>query len=96
MAIGPPSASPSNAGRSEPAASSTTRASSIHCSSVGSAPSGTGSDTPAPRLSKQITRANRPSLRRNRAMEGCSHMTSMLLAQFPMNSTSNAPWPKTW
>src|SRR6266404_6173268 len=50
MAIGPPSLEPRSAARFEPAASMTARTSSIHSSSVGSASSGTGSETPVPPL----------------------------------------------
>jgi hypothetical protein len=75
IAIGPPSVSPITAVRSTPAASTTVRASSIHCSTVGSAFSGTGSEPPDPRLSKQTSRLNEASLPRYRASAGSSHVT---------------------
>src|SRR5215467_5326909 len=56
MAIGPPSALPSSAARSTCTAFMTVQTSVIHCSSVGGADRGTGSETPEPRLSKQSIR----------------------------------------
>jgi hypothetical protein len=53
--------------------------SSIQRSMVGIAPSGTGSDMPVPRLSKQITRPIVAKRSRKRASSGSSHMISMLL-----------------
>src|SRR5437870_4264454 len=96
MAIWPPSASPRSAVRSEPTASITLRTSSIHCSRVGSAASGTGSDTPVPRLSKQRSRLKVARRRRKRASDGSSHMTSTLLPQFGTNTRSRGPLPTTW
>ena len=54
--IGTPSDTPIRAARSDPAASMTARTSSIRSSSVG-APT-TGSESPVPRLSNMIKRAN--------------------------------------
>src|SRR5262249_8283875 len=49
---------PRSAARFEPAASMTVLTSSVHSSSVGTAASGTGSEMPDPRLSKQRSRLN--------------------------------------
>jgi hypothetical protein len=78
MAIGPPSPCPNITTRPQPTASITVVTSSIHCSTVGSAPSGTGSEMPVPRLSKQMTRPVVARRSRNREIAGSSHMISML------------------
>jgi len=91
----PPSPWPKSAARSLPAASSTVATSSIHSSRVGTWPSGTGSDSPLPRLSKTITRLNAASRWKNRAMVGSSHMTSTLVHQSGMNTRSSAPAPSS-
>jgi hypothetical protein len=57
--IAPPSPQPTNAARSDRAASMTARTSSARCSSV-TIP-GTRSESPVPRLSKMITRPMAPS-----------------------------------
>jgi hypothetical protein len=61
-----------------PTAPMTVVMSSIQRSIVGIAPSGTGSEMPVPRLSKQITRPIVPSRSRKRDSAGFSHMISML------------------
>ncbi len=95
-AIGPPSVSPMTAVCPTPAASSATRASSIHSSMVGSRPNGTGSDTPEPRLSKQTTWLKPASRSRYDATVGSSHMTSRFWAKLAENRTDSSPEPNTW
>ena len=74
QAIGPPSSWEKTATRSEPTASSTAMTSSICSSSVGSPSS--GSDSPEPRRSKTITRANSEMRSKNAAIFGCSQNSS--------------------
>ena len=76
--IGAPSDTPKKAARSDPAASITARTSSTRCSSVGT--DFTGSDSPVPRLSKRISRANEAILSKKRANSGDSHWTSRCVA----------------
>ena len=79
IAIGPPSPCPKTTMRLQPTSSMTVVMSSIHRSIVGMAPSGTGSEMPVPRLSKQITRPIVARRSRKRDSAGSSHMISMLL-----------------
>ncbi len=72
----PPSEAPNTTARSEPAASSTARRSSIRCSSDGSAFVGTGSDMPVPRLSNRISRENAASRWKPAERSGSSQASS--------------------
>ncbi len=74
MLIAAPSDIPKSVARSDPAASITARTSSILSSSVGT--DETGSDSPEPRRSKYMTRANEPSRRNTRAAGSCSQISS--------------------
>ena len=72
--IGAPSEAPSNVARVNPASSITALRSSIRVSSVGT--SATGSESPVPRLSNVMTRANDASRLMARASGGNSHASS--------------------
>ena len=96
MAIGPPSDTPSTTVRSEPTASITARASSIRTSSDGSRSSDTRSDSPTPRLSNTITRANDERCVKNRANLGSVHICSTCVTQPITNRMSTGPSPNTW
>ncbi len=54
------------------------------------------SDTPEPRLSKQITRANDARRPKYAGSPGASHITSRLLNQLVMNRIVGGPSPNTW
>jgi len=62
---------------------------------AGKAPSGTGSDKPVPRMSKQITRPIVPSRMRKRASEGSSHMISILVGWSGTKTRPRGPSPNT-
>ena len=95
MLIGTPSEIPISAARSEPAASITARTSSMRCSSVGA--SATGSDSPEPRRSKLITRANDASaLEEARATGSCSQTSSTWVMNPGTRTRSRSPSPNTW
>ena len=94
MLIGTPSETPTSAARSDPAASITARTSSIRSSSVGAV--ATGSDSPAPRRSNWMTRANEPSDWSSRAAGSCSQISSMCVTNPVTSTRSRSPSPKTW
>ena len=92
VATNPPSAIPTIAVRSAPAASRTASASPIHRSRVGGLPPATGSDIPVPRRSKRMTRAKVSRRRRNRANDGSSSMEAIgSLRQEPGGVESTIP-----
>ncbi len=90
-AIAAASETPNTSARSDPAASSTRRRSSIRSSSVG-APT-TGSEAPLPRRSKRITRAKPASRSKKRAQRGSSKITSTQEIQFGTQRRSCGPSP---
>ena len=91
----PPSEAPKTAARSEPAASRTSRISSMRCSSVGRRSLGTLSERPVPRLSNRIKREKDASLRRKRAYSGTSQLSSTFEIQPGTQIRSNGPSPTT-
>ena len=93
---GPPSETPSSTARSEPTASITARTSSRRCSSVGSFSTGTGSDSPVPRLSKRIRRDIDASRPRNRANDGSLQKYSRCDTHPITKTRSTGPDPRTW
>ena len=93
MASGPPSSEATSAVRWEPTASITARMSSICSSSVG-APS-TGSESPDPRRSNVIRRANEHSRSMNAAMFGSEASCSICETQVGTYSSSG-PRPIAW
>jgi hypothetical protein len=74
----------------------TVETSSIHSSSLGRLLSGTGSETPVPRLSKQRTLANFPIRSKYAAIVGSSHMASQFVIQFVTKTSGTEPEPKSW
>ena len=92
-AIGPPSSVPAMAALSEPAASITASTSSIWSSSVGAPKS--GSESPEPRRSNVITRAN--SVRRaiTRSSDGSDQRYSTCDTQGGIQTRSMGPSPWT-
>ena len=91
--IGPPSDSPISAARSEPTASITARTSSMRSSSV---PTCARSESPIPRLSNRITRANEPSRSMKRRYDGSSHLTWRFVNEPSTKTMSTGPSPTTW
>ena len=94
MHIVAPSDIPISAARSEPAASITARTSSIRSSSV--AAFGTGSESPTPRRSKRITRANELRRSTKRVCAGLSQIRSRWEMNGKATTTSIGPSPTTW
>ena len=92
--MGTPSETPTNAVRSEPAASITARTSSIRASSEN--PPSTLSDMPVPRLSKMIKRAKPDNRLNQRSSDGTCQDISTCEAEPGTNTTSNGPAPVTW
>jgi hypothetical protein len=92
-AIGPPSSVPQIAARSDPAAFITARTSSIWSSSVG-APN-RGSESPEPRLSKVIRRANWVSRATTRWSDGSDQRYSTWEIQGGIQTRSIGPSPST-
>jgi hypothetical protein len=93
IAIGPPSSVPQIAALSEPAASITASTSSIWSSSVG-APKN-GSESPEPRLSKVITRANCVRRAITRSSEGSDQRYSTWDIHGGIQIRSIGPSPST-
>ena len=91
----PPSEMPNATARSLPAASSTTRMSSIRSSSVGRRSGGSRSESPVPRLSHMITR---PSVVRRSSQRACAG-TSQAVWKDPIQPKvtrmSRSPSPNT-
>jgi hypothetical protein len=93
-AIGPPSEMPRSAARSQETASSTARTSSMRVSRSGSPPG--RSDSPVPRLSNRISRANDERRSLKWAERGSSQSSSTCETN-PMTMTrSSGPSPVTW
>ena len=90
-AIGPPSSVPVIAARSEPAASITASTSSICSSSVGAPDS--GSDSPDPRRSNVITRANWVRRPITASSVGSDHRYSTCDTQGGIQTRSRSPSP---
>ncbi len=65
-------------------------------SSAETAASTTRSESPTPRMSNQITRANRFRELMNSATNGCSQSASRWLAQSSTSTMSRGPSPITW
>src|SRR2546426_12704141 len=76
MPMGPASYEVMIAARSDPTSAMTQSSSSMKDSHGGRASSGNGSDAPAPRRSKRITRANEASRRKNSSAMGSSQSVS--------------------
>ena len=91
--MGPPSSVPQIAARSDPAASMTASTSSICSSSVGAPKS--GSDSPDPRRSNVITRANWVRRFPNRSSVGSAHRYSTCEIQGGTQTRSMGPSPST-
>jgi hypothetical protein len=61
-----------------------------------SVPTCTRSESPIPRLSNKITRANEPSRSVKRRYEGSSHMTCRFVNEPSTKTMSTGPSPTTW
>lgn len=94
-ATGPASTCPKSTARSEWTASSTTSASSAHCSQLGRVSPDGASDAPVPSRSNMITRARVASCRMNCACVGQYQFVSMPNPMDPTQRRSTAPSPKT-
>ena len=90
----PPSDTPQSAARSDPTASMTARTSSMRCSSVGMAL--TRSESPVPRLSKRMSRANEAMRSICGPMNGISQATSTWETNPGTITMSSGPSPTTW
>jgi hypothetical protein len=82
--------------RSEPTASSTATASSVHCSKVGGEVGDPRSDNPTPRRSKRMSLLNDANRRWNRAIDGSSSTHSMGTTAPVKRRRSSGPPPSTW